>query len=89
MQINGQAQNNQNEEWAANSYKLVVMTLNSVVFVNERGTSSSFLSLLTKQDVLDALHQQPYSNCEVRRLVGDGFLDNMRSAMGWIHGKLP
>jgi len=65
------------------------MTLNSGVFVNERGTSSTFLSLLTKQDVLDALQQQPYSNFEVRRLVGGGFLDNIRSAMGWIHSKLP
>ena len=83
-----QAKNNQNE-WAANSYELVIMTLNSGVFVNERGTSSTFLSLLTKKDVLDALQQQPYSNFEVRRLAGGGLLDNMRSAMGWIHNKLP
>jgi len=89
LQINVQAQNNQNEDWAANSYELVIMTLNSGVFVNERGTSSTFLSLLTKQDVLDALQQQPYSNFEVRRMVGGGFLDNIRSAMGWIHSKLP
>ena len=74
LQINVQAQNNQNEEWAANSYELVIMTLNSGVFVNERGTSSTFLSLLTKQDVLDALQQQPYSNFEVRILVGGGLL---------------
>ena len=65
------------------------MTLNSGVFVNERGTSSTFLPLLTKQDVLDALQQQPYYNVEVRRLVGGGFLDNIRSAMGWIQSKLP
>ena len=85
-----QAQNNQNEEWAANSYELVNMTLNSGVFVNERGTSSTFLSLLSKQDVLDALQQQqPYSNVEVRRMVGGGLLDNIRSAMEWIHNKLP
>jgi hypothetical protein len=89
LQINVQAQNNQNEDWAANSYELVIMTLNSGVFVNERGTSSTFLSLLTKQDVLDALQQQPYSNFEVHRMVGGGLLDNIRSAMGWIHSKLP
>ena len=84
-----QTQNNQNEDWPANGYELVIMTLNSGVFVNERGTSSTFLSLLTKQDVLDALQQQPYSNVEVRRMVGGGFLDSIRSAMGWIHSKLP
>ena len=89
LQLTVQAQNNQNEEWPTGGYELVIMTLNSGVFVNERGTSSTFLSLLTKQDVLDALQQQPYSNVEVRRMVGGGFLDNIRSAMGWIHSKLP
>ena len=59
------------------------------MFVNERGTSSTFLSLLTKQDLLDSLQQQPYANYEVRRMVGGGFLDNLRSAMGWIQSKLP
>ena len=57
--------------------------------MNERGTSSTFLSLLTKQDVLDAFQQQPYSNFEVRRMVGGGFLNNIRSATGWFHNKLP
>ena len=79
-----QAQKNQNEEWAANSYELVIMNLNSGEIVNERGTSSTFLSLLTKQDVLNALQRQPYSNFEVRRLVRGGFLDNIGSAVGWI-----
>ena len=63
--------------------------MNSGVFVNERGTSSTFLSLLTKQDVLDSLQQQPYSNYEIRRMVGGGFLDNIKSALGWVKGKLP
>jgi hypothetical protein len=89
LQLTVQSQNNQNEDWPAGEYELVIMTLNSGVFVNERGTSSEFLSLLTKQDVLDALQQQPYSNVEVRRMVGGGFLDNIRSAMGWTHSKLP
>ena len=65
------------------------MTMSSGVFVNERGTSSTFLSLLTKQDVLDTLQQQPCANFEIRRMVGGGFLDNIRSAMGWIQSKLP
>ncbi|MFM7981230.1 MAG: hypothetical protein ACKPKO_18135, partial [Candidatus Fonsibacter sp.] len=60
------------------------MTMNSGVVVNERGTSSTFLSLLTKRDVLDTVQQQPYTNYEVRRMVGGGFLDNLRSTIGWI-----
>ncbi len=54
-----QAQSNQIQEWAGNSYELVIMTLNSGVFENERGTLSALLSLLTKKVLFDALRQQP------------------------------
>ncbi|MFM7986708.1 MAG: hypothetical protein ACKPKO_46075 [Candidatus Fonsibacter sp.] len=42
------------------------MVMNSGVFVNERGTSSTFIGLLTKQYVLEVLQQQPYNSTEVR-----------------------
>ena len=51
--------NNHGETWPANSYEMIIIPMNSGVFVNERGTSSTFLSLLTKQDVLDSLNQTP------------------------------
>ena len=89
LQLTVWAQNNTYTEWPANSYELIIMPMFSGVFVNERGTSSTFQYLLTKQDVLDSLGQQPYSNYEVRRMVGGGFLDNVRSALGWIRSKLP
>ena len=89
LQLTVQVQNNQYEVWPENSYELVIVPMNTGVFVNERGTSSTFLSLLTKQDVLDALQQQPYSNFEMRRMVGGGFLDGLKSAVGWVKGKLP
>ena len=82
-------QNNQNVAWHGNKYELVIMVMNSGVFAHEHGTSSTFLGLLTKQDVLDSLQQQPYSNNEVRRMVGGGFLDNIRSGLGWTQSKLP
>ena len=83
-------QNNHYDTWdETTGHELVIIPLNSGVFVNERGTSSTFLILLTKQDVLDSLQQQPYSNFEVRRMIGGGFLDSMKSAMGWIGSKLP
>ena len=89
LQLQVTVQNNQNYTWYGSEYELVIMVMNSGVFVNERGTSSTFLGLLTKQDVLDALQQQPYSNNEVRRMVGGGFLDYVRSKMGLIQRKLP
>ncbi|MFM7990144.1 MAG: major capsid protein V20 domain-containing protein, partial [Candidatus Fonsibacter sp.] len=84
LQLQVKVQNNQNEDWNGNDLELVIMVMNSGVFVNERGTSSTFIGLLTKQDVLDALQQQPYNNNKVRRLVGGGFLDNISSGLGWI-----
>jgi hypothetical protein len=89
LQLQVTVQNNHNYNWTGDEYELVIMVMNSGVFVNERGTSSTFLGLLTKQDVLDALQQQPYSSNEVRRMVGGGFLDNIRSGLGWIQSKLP
>jgi len=89
LQMTVYAQNNTYTDWQPNSYELIIMPMFSGVFVNERGTSSTFQYLLTKQDVLDSLGQQPYSNYEVRRMVGGGFLDNVRSALGWIRSKLP
>ena len=89
LQLQVTVQNNQNVVWHGNEYEIVRTTMYSGVFVNERGTSSTFLGLLTKQDVLDALQQQPYSSNEVRRMVGGGFLDNIRSGLGWIQSKLP
>ena len=89
LQLTVIAQNNTNADWAAGSYELVIMPMNCGVFVNEKGTSSTFISLLTKQDVLDSLNQEAYSHSEVHRMVGGSFLDNIRSSLGWISSKLP
>ncbi|MFM7989260.1 MAG: major capsid protein V20 domain-containing protein, partial [Candidatus Fonsibacter sp.] len=60
LQLQATVQNNQNKPWLGSEYELVIMVMNSGVFVNERGTSSTFIGPLTKQDVLDALQQQQY-----------------------------
>ena len=65
------------------------MVLNAGVCVNERGASSTVLGLLSKQDVLHSLQQQPYNNNEVRRIFGGGILDNIRYGLAWIQSKLP
>ena len=89
LQLAVVVQNNTNADWVAGSYELVIMPMNCGVFVNEKGTSSTFISLLTKQDVLDSLNQEAYSHSEIHRMVGGGFLDNIRSSLGWIHSKMP
>lgn len=72
-----------------NNCEIVLITMNSGVFVNERGTSSTYTGILTKQDVLDASSQEAYSRSDVKRLVGGGFLDTIKSVAGKVMPKLP
>ena len=82
--------NNQNEDFLANQWELILIPMNSGIFVNERGTSSVYTGLLTKQDVLDASgEQEHYTHGTIKRMIGGGFLDNLKSGMKWIHSKLP
>jgi hypothetical protein len=90
LQVSLSVENNHEETWESNTYEMIIIPMNSGVFVNERGTSSTFLSLLTKQDVLDSLNQTAYTNFEVERLVGGrNFMDKVRSGLHWIHSKIP
>jgi hypothetical protein len=62
--------------------EICLITMNSGLFVNERGTSSTYTGILTKQDVLDASAMEPYHMSDVKRMVGGGFLDNLKAVMG-------
>jgi len=66
------------------SPEIVMITMNSGLFVNERGTSSTYTGILTKQDVLEASAQQPMFQSSVKRLVGGGFLDSLKSVAGAV-----
>ena len=64
--------------------ELMIITQTSGVMVNEKGTCSTFLGLLTKSDVLEASTQQPVAKSSVRRLVGGNFFDSIKSAYGTV-----
>jgi len=66
------------------AYELVLITMNSGLFVNERGTSSQYTGILTKQDVLDASQMEPYFKKDVERMVGGGFFDTLKSVVGKV-----
>ena len=68
---------------------MVIMPMLSRVFVNERGTSSTFISLLTKEDVIQASQQEPYTRYEIKRMIGASFMGTIKSGLGWLHSKLP
>lgn len=90
LQINISAYNQQ--QYAINP-EMVIICMNSGLFVNERGTSSTYTGILTKQDVLEASAQEPMFQSSVRRMVGGGFLDTLKSVAGHLmphvmkHGK--
>jgi len=73
--------------------EIVIIPINSGIFVNERGTSSTYTGILTKADVLSASAQEPYYQTSVKRMVGGSFLDSLKSVAGKIlphllkHGK--
>ena len=87
LNVKVSAENHHNTTWT--EYELVVMLMNSGVFVNERGISSLFTSLLTKSDVLAASEQVPYSKHEIKRMIGGGFFDTLKSGIKWVSSKLP
>jgi hypothetical protein len=86
LQINLNCVNNTPYNFAEKGLEVVLITLNSGLFVCERGTSSVYTGILTKQDVLDASSQDHYSKSDVDRMVGGGFLDNLSSMAGYVKG---
>lgn len=59
--------------------ELVVITVNSGVFTTYNGSSSIYTGILNRSDVLDASQQRPMGAQDVRRLVGSGFMDNLKA----------
>jgi len=86
LQFNLGITNNTLTPIGGNTHELVIITMNSGVFVCERGTSSTFTALLTKQDVLDASQDESsrMSYSDARRLVGGKF-----DAMQLVKANLP
>jgi len=75
------------DETGGNNLDLVLITMNSGVFVCERGTSSTYTGILTKQDVLEASQQEHYTHNDVKRLVGGGIFDMIKSGVSKLASK--
>ena len=88
LQVTLDVVNNHSKQWDGGSYELCIIPIMSGAWINERGTSSSFIGLLTKQDVLETLEQEHYTQGQVRRLIGGSFMDRLKSGMSWLSSKL-
>ena len=80
LQIELQVNNNV----GAGDFEIVLITVNSGVLVTERGSTSIFTAVLDKQTVLDASQKEPYSGNDVKRIIGGGFLDSLKSMAGKV-----
>lgn len=64
--------------------EIVLITMNSGIFCCERGSSSVYSGILTKNDVLEASQQPSHSRSSTQRMVGGGFLDSLKSVVGAV-----
>lgn len=82
LQYNVIVENQDRDLIAAADYELVTVIMNSGVVSLQRGTCSVYQGILNKVDVLDASKLEKYYETDVDRLVGSGFLDNLKSVVG-------
>lgn len=73
-----------NTTGATANFEVVLITVNSGVMVLERGSTSIFTAILGKSEVLDASQKEAYSGNDVKRMVGGGFLDSIKSLAGKV-----
>ena len=81
IRVNVTYKNNNASLSQGSAIELVMITMNSGVFVCERGTSSTYTGILTRADVLEASAQDAYTRSDIKRMVGSGFLDMIKSGV--------
>jgi hypothetical protein len=86
-QVYNNTQNSIGQSSGTPPLQVVLITMNSGVFVCERGTSSTYTGILTKQDVLEASQQEAYTHNDVQRLVGGGLFDMIKSGVSKLAKK--
>jgi len=79
LQFQLDIENYSNEAYAANDLEICLITMNSGVFVLERGTSQTYTAILSRSDVLSAKSQPGMAHSDVKRLVGGGWDDIMKT----------
>ena len=72
-------ENYSNEAFLVNDLEICLITMNSGVFVLERGTSQTYTAILSRSDVLSAKSQPGMAGSDVKRLVGGGWDDIMKT----------
>jgi hypothetical protein len=79
LQFQLDIENYSGEAFAENDLEICLITMNSGVFVLERGTSQTYTAILSRSDVLSAKSQPGMAHSDVKRLVGGGWDDIMKT----------
>jgi hypothetical protein len=80
FQVTVQAWNNTGADIAANTYELVCLFLYSGMIVSSLGSTSSYVGVLTKENVISA-SEKPAVNNSALRLYGSGWWSNLKSGV--------
>ena len=67
----------------------MILVVNPGVLITQQGSSSSYIGLLTKADVLETSEQPEYiTHSHMNKLTGGSFLGSLKNAMHWVHSKI-
>jgi hypothetical protein len=68
-----------NQSNSAITPEVVMIAVNSGLFVSYSGSSSIYSGILSKSDVINCkMNEEPVSETDIRRLVGHGFMDKLK-----------
>ena len=89
LQVVVEVENQHKDTWTSSEYELVVLTISSGVLLCERGSSSSFIGMLIKEDVVSTAGEPDFiTHSHARKLVGGSFLGSLRNAAHWVGSKI-
>ena len=89
LQIQVNVSNQHKYAFNAGEYELVVLVVNPGVLITQQGSSSSYIGLLTKSDVLDTIEQPDFVTVShARHLTGGNFLNTLKNAVHWVGSKI-
>ena len=67
-------------------YELVILVQNSGVLITDRGSSSTFVGMLTKDSVLATKDESDfYTTSYAKHMMGGSWMHHLKSSVRWSH----
>jgi hypothetical protein len=85
LQVQLAVKNNTGSDINSNNvYDFFIIVVNSGNCIIERGSTTTYTGVLTKEKVLEAMAMPPYSSAMARRVIGGGFFDTLKSVISGV-----